>query len=159
AINNLGVLFSTRPYCVVYDDTFLNICVLNDDAPLTNFAHVYSTQIIDDTVKWKTIEGSFIADSAYEYIIVGNVYDFAHTSYRAFRIDPNHFPYYYVDDVCVSEDSFTCVNIKNQFIDFLADSVNIKVGECIDFSFLSSINNYDAYEWHFPGANPDTSTQ
>jgi hypothetical protein len=101
------VLFSTRSYCDSLD--VYNICYTTP-APLTNFAHVYSSQIIADTTNWTTISGSFIADSAYQYIILGNLFDYAHTNDSLLYGNTScfgSFVYYYVDDIYVSTDSVT----------------------------------------------------
>jgi hypothetical protein len=62
ASNKMGVKFSTVPYSY------------SNPAPINNFAHYYCNNIITDTVKWTRINGSFIADSAYNYIIIGNFF-------------------------------------------------------------------------------------
>jgi hypothetical protein len=94
AINKMGALFSTFNY-------------LNNNFNVTNYCQVYTDSIIVDTVNWTTIKGSFIADSAYSFITIGNFFINANT-------DTIHFTqvsgraYYYIDDVCVSADSLTC---------------------------------------------------
>lgn len=97
AVNKLGVLFSTVPYNSI------------NGAPLNNFAHVYTDSIITDTLNWFKINGTFVADSAYNYIIIGNFFDDAHTDTLSIFQIPNYFrAYYYIDDVCVSTDSNYC---------------------------------------------------
>lgn len=106
AANNLGILFSTIPYSY------------SNPSPIKNFAHVYTTEIVTDTANWTTISGSIIADSAYQYIIIGNFFDNQLTSY--IQLDNNtpiHSSYYFVDDICVSTDSMICnesTSIKEQ---------------------------------------------
>ena len=77
---------------------------LNNAAPTDNFSHVHSDSIITDAIGWTKISGSFIADSAYQYLVIGNFYDDAHT-------DTAQCPgiaYYLVDMVCVSTNPLTC---------------------------------------------------
>ncbi len=98
ATNNLGASFSTIPYQWV-----------TNPASVTNNAKVFSTTIIIDTLGWTTITGSFIADSAYQYIMLGNLFNDANTD--TLIIDgtsTNCFAYYFIDDVCVSTDSLGC---------------------------------------------------
>jgi len=90
--NNIGITFSTVPY------SYLN------PAPIFNHAFVYSDPVITDTVNWTTISGYFIADSTYRYIIIGNFFNDLLTDIAPYPCGP----YYYVDDVCVSIDSFEC---------------------------------------------------
>lgn len=103
ASNKLGALFSKVAFSV------------DDKAPINNFAHVYSNIIITDTLNWTTIAGSFISDSAYQYVTIGNFFSSANTSYIDYK---NNFPqtagaYYFIDDVKVSTDSgFVYAGIK-----------------------------------------------
>ena len=105
ASNKIGVKFSTIPY----SDT--------NPAPINNTAHFYTDSIITDTAKWTKISGSFIADSAYSYIIIGNFFDDSNTDTITYSIGSIDVAYYYLDDICVSTDSLYCENwlgIKEQ---------------------------------------------
>ena len=97
ACNNFGFHFYTYPH-----DDFTNMC------PMDNFAQVVDTNIITDSLNWTRVSGSFIADSAYTYLAMGNFFDDAHTD--TLEMNPwlglsDNEAYYYVDFVCVSEDS------------------------------------------------------
>ena len=60
-------------------------------------------------MNWITISGSFIADSAYTYICLGNHFDDSlTTSVQQHAVIFGYNAYYYLDDVCVSTDSMTC---------------------------------------------------
>lgn len=102
ATNNLGILFSTIPHIDSLPGDF-------NFGPTYNFAHVYTSNIITDTANWVTISGSFTADSAYQYIQIGNFFDDSNTdtlmidSLSTFCVS-----YYFVDDICVSTDSLNC---------------------------------------------------
>jgi len=91
ASDKLGVLFTT------YNDTSISV--------FNNFAHIFSNSMISDTTNWTTISGSFIADSTYKYIFIGNFFNDTLTNISQ---PGNCFAYYYIDDICVSEDSLTC---------------------------------------------------
>ncbi len=100
-VNKLGILFvnkgdTTSPYSIISPPPYVN-----------NHAQVYSDIAISDTAGWTKISGSFVADSAYEYFMIGNFFDDSHIDTTV--IDgPGCFAYYYVDDVCVSPDSLAC---------------------------------------------------
>jgi hypothetical protein len=105
ATNNLGVRFTnmpppTNPWAVL-------------PSPLTNnISQVYSTSIITDTINWTTISGSFVADSAYNYIVIGNFFtDSLTDTLTIIPTGSNGFygSYYFVDDICVSTDSSFCL--------------------------------------------------
>jgi len=92
ASNKIGARFSTISY-----NEFTNPTLIN------NFAHVYTDSIITDTLNWVNIQGSIIADSSYQYLGIGNFFDDNHTDTIQGRC------YYWVDMVCVSTDSLTCI--------------------------------------------------
>ncbi len=106
ATNNVGAMFSTVP------------CTWNNPAPKTNNPPIYYPTKIIDTVNWTTVSGSFVADSAYKYIIIGNFFTDSNTD--TLIMDGGStcdFAYYYLDDVCVSTDSLFSLNwvgINNQ---------------------------------------------
>jgi hypothetical protein len=93
--NKTGLRFSTIPYGE-----------FSPPVP-TNWAHLYTDSIITDTVNWIRISGSIIADSAYQYLVIGNFFDDNHTDIVIFGGPPfgGSCTYYYIDDVCVSTDS------------------------------------------------------
>ncbi len=103
--NNLGISFST----VSRANDIMSF--VNKNRPF-----VYTKSIIKDYTNWVKISGSFIADSNYQYIIIGNFLADSLTNYEISNSPEangnNAFndAYYYIDDVCVSTDSLTCVN-------------------------------------------------
>lgn len=102
ACNNLGIKFSTMPYNIYADSA-------NSSPLVNNFAHIFETTLITDTVNWTTVAGSFIADSAYDYLIIANFFKDANTDTLLFKPSQIYcFAYYYVDDVCISTDALTC---------------------------------------------------
>lgn len=98
--NKIGIRFSTIPFS------------LADPLVPDNFAHVYTDSIINDSINWHTVHGSFIADSTYQYLILGNFFDEAHTDTIRFNSN-SYYSYYLIDDVCVSIDSTVCPIISN----------------------------------------------
>lgn len=46
---------------------------------ITNFAHVKSDSLLKDTANWTNIAGSFTADSAYTYVVLGNFFNDSNT--------------------------------------------------------------------------------
>lgn len=98
ATDKLGALFTTT------SQTWLPTPILN------NFAHVFTDSIITDSINWTRISGSFVADSAYQHIRIGNFFDSINTDTIVFTQDTSSFAYYYIDDVCVSTDSTYCAN-------------------------------------------------
>jgi len=68
-----------------------------------NFAHVYYPWIIADTVGWTLVSGSFVADSAYSYVMIGNHFNNANTDTMRFaNFNWNPRGHTLIDNVCVS---------------------------------------------------------
>lgn len=100
AANKIGFSFSTIQYN------------FDNPAPVINFSYCYSINIISDTANWATITGNFIADSSYKYLLIGNFFDDNQTDTLGINGGNclSYFPYYYIDDICVSTDSLFCKN-------------------------------------------------
>ena len=93
ACNNLGALFTMA------SNAWTGIT--GPDFPFRNHAQVYSQSVITDTLEWTLVSGSFVADSAYQYLVIGNFFDHVHTDSLA---TPGMaiVAYYLIDAVCVS---------------------------------------------------------
>ncbi len=104
ANSNVGILFTTYDRHWYAGDPY--------PAPL-NQAHVLYPQVLADTVGWTLVSGSFVADSAYQYLMIGNFFSNALTDTLHFA-DPNSvFPWYprgytLIDAVCVSPNPAGC---------------------------------------------------
>lgn len=53
--------------------------------------------------KWVKVSGTFQADKEYEYLVLGNFSDDAHTEIKQYRKDCFNYAYYYIDDVLVKK--------------------------------------------------------
>jgi len=95
SINGIGVKLST---------------VTQNSMNIDNLPMIYTNSIVSDTVNWTRISSSFIADSAYQYLMIGNFFDDANTSIVNNGTGP--YAYYLVDDVCLSTDSLLCTNFS-----------------------------------------------
>jgi hypothetical protein len=95
AVNKLGMLFSTQPYS---SGNPVTIC---------NCSQIFTDSIISDTLNWTVIKESFIADSNYAFISIGNFFVDSLTDSIQVRGSVCD-AYYYIDDVCVSDDSAFC---------------------------------------------------
>lgn len=87
---------------------------VNDPYPLPpNEAHISYPEILADTVNWTLVSGSFVADSAYQYVMIGQFFNNDLTDTFHFA-GPNSvspwYPYAYtlVDAVCVSASPGGC---------------------------------------------------
>ena len=92
ACNNLGLRLFTNSYS------------LSNPAPLDNFSHLKFDSLLTDSINWHRVSGSFIADSAYQYVCIGNFNDNLNTDtliVTSFQTTA----YYFIDDICVTTDS------------------------------------------------------
>ena len=100
ACNNMGMLFTnqTNPWNPGIGPHFA----------LRNYAHLHSIAIISDTVNWTLVSGSFVADSAYRYLVIGN--HFSNVLTDTLHIIPGNSlaAYYFVDGVCVTRAGQPC---------------------------------------------------
>ncbi len=78
-----------------------------------NHAHILYPQILADTVGWTLVSGSFVADSAYQYVMIGQFFSNALTD--TLQFSPEGIPWYWlpraytlVDAVCVSASPEGC---------------------------------------------------
>ena len=76
--------------------------------PVDNFAHDYADVVVTDTTSWTKVQGSFVADSAYKYIVIGNFFDDVETTITDCNTAQSVQAYYYIDKVCLSTDSIAC---------------------------------------------------
>lgn len=95
ATNKIGMRLSTVPYS------------FGNPVPNDNYAQIYTDSIMTDTLNWVKISGSFIADSAYSHLSIGNFFVDSLTSYIRFDSTSNT-AYYYIEDVVLSTDSNCC---------------------------------------------------
>jgi hypothetical protein len=109
--NNFGMKLSTVSYSY------------NNPAPIDNNAIIHLSFPILDTVNWVSVIDSFIADSEYTYLIMGNFYDDEHTDTTQFSIFQCH-AIYYIDDVCLSKTIDSCDFINSLYS---INKSNIKV--------------------------------
>jgi len=102
ASSHMGMLFTT------YDRQWT---WANPYPAALNQAHILYPQILSDTAGWTLVSGSFVADSAYTYLMLGNF--FSNTLTDTLHFAPpgptwNAYSYTLVDAVCVSTTSDGC---------------------------------------------------
>ncbi|MCW5897970.1 MAG: T9SS type A sorting domain-containing protein [Flavobacteriales bacterium] len=86
-------------------------------------AHILYPQILSDTVGWTLVSGSFVADSAYWYLMIGNFFSNALTDTLHFAPPGptwNAYSYTLVDAVCVSPTPDGCE--RSQSLDEVSDA-------------------------------------
>ncbi|MCB0793162.1 MAG: T9SS type A sorting domain-containing protein [Flavobacteriales bacterium] len=80
--------------------------------PLRNYAQVYTPTVMSDTASWLLVSGSFVADSAYRYLVLGNHFDNLHAEADTIITQDStaylYRAYTYVDRVCLSTDPEGC---------------------------------------------------
>ncbi len=117
--------------------------------PINNIAHISTTVVITDDINWVLVSGTFVADSAYKYIAVGNFYTDANTtvSVSCSGCAFNQFGYF-IEDVSV-----TLLNPNSSFV---SSSQSVCVGSPI--SFTNTSTNANSYLWNFGDGATSTST-
>jgi hypothetical protein len=97
ATDKIGAMFSTVAFTGFY-------------WVITNNPQVYSNTTITDTLSWSKVFGSFVADSAYNHIVIGNFFDDINTDTTKVYSTSADKAYYFIDDICVSTDSLFALN-------------------------------------------------
>lgn len=94
ASNNIGLLFTMSP----------NIWTgsLEPLFPPRNYAHLRADEVIADTASWIQVSGTFTADSAYQYMVIGNFFENDQTDTVHVTPGSSLGAYVYVDAVCVT---------------------------------------------------------
>ncbi len=98
---NLNTAIATNKIGMNFSTTLYDSCC---PPPLNNFSVINCDSILKDSILWVKISGSFIADSAYSNVIIGNFFNDQNTDTVKLGIGPDA-GYYYIDDVCVTSDS------------------------------------------------------
>jgi len=92
--NNLGMLLSTQKL-------YVQDRIKSDNFILPNRSHLRCIDTITDKENWIKVAGFMVADSSYEYLTIGNFYN-----YNNIASSPNGKPWdhlFYVDDVSIEE--------------------------------------------------------
>ncbi len=99
ASNNIGIHFSDTIITSI-DDQVFNV------PPAYNYA-----TIVNDSINWLQISGVYVAAGGEQYIVIGNFYDDLQTTNIQVQAGSNggEGACYYLDDVCISTDSATCI--------------------------------------------------
>ena len=110
--NKIGIQLSTEEYFI------------NNPSPINNFTHLETSEIPIDSSIWIPVMGSFIADSPYSYLNLGNFYEPMFVDTIGLE-EENFRAYYYFDNICVSTDSIEC-NLINNIIN-INPSILVKI--------------------------------
>ncbi len=96
--SHMGMLFTMQPRQWDFPDPL---------PAYPNMAHIVRPEVLLDTVAWTLVSGSFVADSAYRYVMIGNFFSNALTDTLHFAPPGEPWTWYprsytLVDRVCVS---------------------------------------------------------
>jgi hypothetical protein len=133
ASNKIGLLFTNNFYSI------------DNPLTITNFAHIYEDDIITDTTNWTIISGSFVADSAYRYAVIGNFFDDFQTSISQIQDTiSDKSAYYLIDDVTISTDSLSALENHKKF-SFMKIYPNPTFSKNITIETTLEINSFKLY--------------
>jgi len=132
AIQELGAYFSSIQ--------------INDNSMDTTLMFIpqieFSDSVITSKNDWTKISGSFTATGNENYVIIGNFNRKQTTTATQLSSNNINYAYYFVDDVCVSNDSLTCANpvgITESKIEH--NSFNIYPNPATDFFVINNASN------------------
>jgi len=93
--NNTGVLFTNR---TVEEFT------LPGPLAFLDYAHLVQEEVLLDTLDRRMVSGSFLADSAYQYIVIGNFFSNELTDHTPVGASFQEVAYVLIDNVSVIDD-------------------------------------------------------
>lgn len=73
-----------------------------------NMALLYMDQVLNDTAGWTTISRTFIADSAYRFVLIGNFFSDSLLQLTPLDPDGTFGAYAFIDQVCISAEPGVC---------------------------------------------------
>jgi Secretion system C-terminal sorting domain len=128
---NTNTAIASNKLCLDFSTVLFDSCC---HPPVDNICTFYTDSILQDSVAWVKISSSFIADSAYQYLVIGNLFTDQNTDTVRLGIGPDA-SYYYIDDVCVSTDSLyneiwtgiPSQNLENLHVDLFPNPANRNV--------------------------------
>jgi hypothetical protein len=139
ATNKIGVLFSKN----TYSDTAT--------AHINNHAHLFSASIILDTLNWIKLSSSFIADSTYSYLIIGNFFNDLNTSITTLSASGTG-AYYFIDEVCVSTDSLLCsLNTGIEQSNFYEQKIEVFPNPTSEYLYIKSNRKFSSILFDMAG--------
>lgn len=104
ACNGQGAWFTTELRSSIWDDD-----PMDNPSPVLNAPQILNLEVVDDSTNWVRIAGSFVADSAYTYVVIGGFLDSEHIQVVNVSgegpFENNGEAYYFVDEVRLSTDS------------------------------------------------------
>ncbi len=131
AVDKVGMAFKTKR---------TRIYGFNDVLPLK--PKVIYPDVLEDSINWTQVSGNFIADSAYNYLVIGNFFkrdELRKIVQQGKRYLYREMSYYFIDDVSVTR-------IPNE-IEFDGDKII-----CQGASAKISVNwNWESIEWRILG--------
>ena len=101
-VSNLGIKFMTS-----FTDTINLIQRL-----VNNTATVFSVNILSDTISWTKLSFSFIADSNYTFLVIGNFYTKNNIQINCLDSNSN-LACTFIDEICLSKVLNDCRNENN----------------------------------------------
>lgn len=108
--NNLGLYLST-------DSTRIEESQNNSGRLLPYKPQIIEKRIITDFTKWHKVSGCFKAVEAYQYLIIGNFLNDSTTSFIKTAYKTGLEPYYYIDDVKITEANTETLPVVNLGVD------------------------------------------
>lgn len=135
ASNKIGIRFTTYPFSTP-----------NGTSILPNNCQIFTNTIITDTINWIQVSGSFVADSAYRYAIIGGFFDQLHTDTVHMSSDFLGQSYYFLDDVCVSTDPTLC-GVDTEKCDFVLPTAFTPNGDNRNdkYKCVTNCNNVETF--------------
>lgn len=123
---------------------------------IDNTSDVYTDNVVEDTATWTVVNGTFTADSAYQYMAVGNFFtDINTTLINVCSSCPQQPSLYLIDDVCVQKGMHSGCNFTVSVPEFAVSHLSLEcfaAGNELNASFTTNANGiYRVQIWNVLG--------
>lgn len=78
------------------------------ETPFPNTAQLYLNEVLEDTLNWVTLSATYLPDSAYQYVTIGNFFEDSLSTPLALDTNGLGFAYVYIDMICVASEETAC---------------------------------------------------
>lgn len=130
ASNNIGLLLSTEQI------------VSGSFGAIARPPHVNESDVVTTKSGWHQVTGTIVADSAYEWVTIGNFYSYAATDDTFLSSTGSNWAYYFFDDVFVilAPEDTTLVSTKD---------TAVCPGDTISLTpIINDVKDYGGYTWN-----------
>ena len=151
--NKIGIWLTNVNYSV---DSFCpppcSLCLFSDP----NYSQIFYQNVVSDSLNWVEIQGSFISDSSYQYLVIGNFFINDSTTNISISSSVNAgTSYYFFDDLYLGKDSVLNLDHSNVSTSIRIFPNPTYCSVSIEFDNSEKVNDVELSIWDILGNQKD----